>query len=515
MLLASTAVWAFGFAFVQAPAAVASVPVTPCGNGTASTTDPTTTCTYAFTGNEDTFTVPAGVTNVHVEAVGGWGGRFTKSDPAYNSFGDSGASRGAKVTADLAVAPGEPLYVAVAGNGGSIAWFGSDFGVGGFNGGGAGGIGIGCPTACRPIASYSGAGGGGASDVRTSSRSAGASSDDRLVVAAGGGGAGSETGLGTPLGYTGPSTSGGDAGSDGFDGRSTSFGTGHGGSAGTSTAGGAGGAGTSGGENGADGTLGSGGAGGGTGFAGGYPGYRGAGGGGGGYYGGGGGGSSAGSGGGGGGGSSFSSGSNVVIGRNSSDAAPYVAITYTVTAPALTSIAVTPAKPSIAAGTTQQLTATGTYSDNSTQDLTNQVTWASGDAAVASVASAGLVTGIGAGTTAISATDPAGTVTGSTDVTVPVTAPAAPTNVTATAGRRQATVSWAAPGSDGGSPITGYDITPYIGTVAQPVRRFGATATQQVVTGLTKGTTYTFKVAAVNAVGTGAQSSASNAVAPK
>lgn len=447
LLVASTALSAFGFAFVQAPAAVASVPVTPSGNGTASTTGPTTTCTYAFTGNEDTFSVPAGVTDVHVDAVGGWGGRFTKSDYAYNSFGDSGASRGARVSADLTVAPGEALYVAVAGNGGSIAWFGSDFGVGGFNGGAAGGTGIGCPTACRPIASYSGAGGGGASDVGTSSRSAGSSSDDRLVVAAGGGGASSESGLGTPLGYTGPSTSGGDAGSDGFDGYSTSFGTGRGGSAGTSTAGGAGGAGfgTSNGENGADGTLGSGGAGGGTALAGGYPGYRGAGGGGGGYYGGGGGGSA--HYGGGGGGSSFSSGSNVVIGPNSSDAAPSIAITYTVTTPVLTSIAVTPAEPSIAEGATQQLTATGTYSDASTQDLTNQVTWASGDAAVASVDDAGLATGIAAGTIAISATDPVSTTTGSTNVTVivPVTAPGAPTNVTAKAGKGQATVSWAAP----------------------------------------------------------------------
>src|SRR5262249_2218351 len=51
------------------------------------------------------------------------------------------------------------------------------------------------------------------------------------------------------------------------------------------------------------------------------------------------------------------------------------ATTLTVTAAVLMSIAVTPANPSIALGRTQQFTATGTYSDNSTQDLTASITW--------------------------------------------------------------------------------------------------------------------------------------------
>lgn len=46
---------------------------------------------------------------------------------------------------------------------------------------------------------------------------------------------------------------------------------------------------------------------------------------------------------------------------------------------------------------------------------------------------------------------------------------------------------------------------------ATPVR---STATTQTISGLTNGTTYTFKVAAKNAVGTGAQSEASNPVTP-
>src|SRR5205807_730114 len=46
------------------------------------------------------------------------------------------------------------------------------------------------------------------------------------------------------------------------------------------------------------------------------------------------------------------------------------------------------------------------------------------------------------------------------------TAPAAPTNVVATAGNGSAKVSWTAP-TNGGSPITSYTITPYVGTTAK------------------------------------------------
>ena len=93
------------------------------------------------------------------------------------------------------------------------------------------------------------------------------------------------------------------------------------------------------------------------------------------------------------------------------------------------------------------------------------------------------------------------------------TAPGAPTGVSATAGNGQATVSWTAP-ANGGSAITGYRVTPYIGATAQPVQVFTGTGTTRAVTGLTNGTAYTFKVQAVNAVGTGALSAASSAVTP-
>lgn len=70
----------------------------------------------------------------------------------------------------------------------------------------------------------------------------------------------------------------------------------------------------------------------------------------------------------------------------------------------LVSIAVTPASPTIAAGTTQQFTATGTYSDTSTKNITTTVTWASSSTGVATIgANTGLATGVSAGTTQISA----------------------------------------------------------------------------------------------------------------
>ena len=92
----------------------------------------------------------------------------------------------------------------------------------------------------------------------------------------------------------------------------------------------------------------------------------------------------------------------------------------TVTAAVLSSIAVTPATSSIAIGTTVQLTATGTFSDGTTQDLTPQVGWTSGNAAIAQVSNAsgtqGLVAGPAVGSSSITAT--LNGVSGSTTVTV-------------------------------------------------------------------------------------------------
>ena len=95
------------------------------------------------------------------------------------------------------------------------------------------------------------------------------------------------------------------------------------------------------------------------------------------------------------------------------------------------------------------------------------------------------------------------------------TAPAAPTGVSATAGNGSATVSWSAP-ANGGSPITSYTITPYIGTTAQTSTTITGSppSTSTTITGLTNGTAYTFTVTATNSIGTGSPSSASTSVTP-
>jgi N,N-dimethylformamidase beta subunit-like, C-terminal/Domain of unknown function (DUF4082)/Fibronectin type III domain len=94
-------------------------------------------------------------------------------------------------------------------------------------------------------------------------------------------------------------------------------------------------------------------------------------------------------------------------------------------------------------------------------------------------------------------------------------APAAPTNATAEADSTSAFVDWTAPSDEGGSDITGYTVTPYVGAAAQSSTDVGASTTKTRITGLTNGTSYTFKIKATNSAGSGPASSASNAVAPK
>jgi trimeric autotransporter adhesin len=90
--------------------------------------------------------------------------------------------------------------------------------------------------------------------------------------------------------------------------------------------------------------------------------------------------------------------------------------TLTVTNATLLSIAVTPVTPSVPKGSTQQFTATGTYSDGSTQDITATVTWASTDVTKATIAAGGLSSTLVVGTTTIRATS--GAITGTTVLTV-------------------------------------------------------------------------------------------------
>ena len=133
----------------------------PCGaSGVFSQSGATATCTYSYTGSEQTFTVPAGVESVRVTAVGAPGGTATCG------FGSCGGA-GAVVTATVGLQSGtDTLYAEVGGTG-------QEDGGHAFNGGGSGAF---------------AAGGGGASDVRTVSADDPASLSSRLVVGGGGGG---------------------------------------------------------------------------------------------------------------------------------------------------------------------------------------------------------------------------------------------------------------------------------------------------------------------------------------
>ncbi|MEW5251396.1 Ig-like domain-containing protein [Microbulbifer sp. 2201CG32-9] len=77
--------------------------------------------------------------------------------------------------------------------------------------------------------------------------------------------------------------------------------------------------------------------------------------------------------------------------------------TVTVTSAVLTSIQVTPAVVSLPKGNSEQLTAVGTFSDGSTLDLTNSVSWNSDNTAVATVDSLGEVTAVDVGSADITA----------------------------------------------------------------------------------------------------------------
>jgi hypothetical protein len=96
------------------------------------------------------------------------------------------------------------------------------------------------------------------------------------------------------------------------------------------------------------------------------------------------------------------------------------------------------------------------------------------------------------------------------------TAPGSPTSLSGTAGNGQVSLSWAAPASNGGEAITDYAVQ-YSSNSGSTWATFSdgtSTDTSATVTGLTNGTAYTFRVAAVNSVGTGSYSSVSASVTP-
>jgi hypothetical protein len=102
----------------------------------------------------------------------------------------------------------------------------------------------------------------------------------------------------------------------------------------------------------------------------------------------------------------------------------------------------------------------------------------------------------------------------------PATVPSTPQAPTGTAGNSSITLTIAAPTSDGGSTITGFLVTQSTSTTGtfSPVTAGTCTTLTSAgtctVTGLVNGTTYYFKVAAINAVGTGTDSDFSAGITP-
>ena len=108
------------------------------------------------------------------------------------------------------------------------------------------------------------------------------------------------------------------------------------------------------------------------------------------------------------------------------------------------------------------------------------------------------------------------TTSSTTTTTIAATAPSAPTSVTGTSGNAQVSLAWTAPTSTGGAAITDY-VVQYSTSASSGFATFSdgtSTTTSATVTGLTNGTIYYFKVAAVNSAGTSAYSAVSSGVTP-
>lgn len=181
----------------------------------------------------------------------------------------------------------------------------------------------------------------------------------------------------------------------------------------------------------------------------------------------------------------------------------------TVTPAVLESIAITPAAPSIALGQSQGFVATGTYTDQSTKDITTNVTWSTSNALVAIISnttgSNGLATSSGQGTATIGAT--AGSVAAATTLTV--TALPAPTGLTATAGSGQIALTW-----NSVNGATSYQVNR--GTTSGGPYTVLAVASTNSYTdrGLAGSSTYYYVVSAINLVTQSGVSAEASATTP-
>ncbi|MCE2790132.1 MAG: hypothetical protein LW630_09500, partial [Saprospiraceae bacterium] len=191
---------------VKSPVNDANHPKSTGANSALLVDCPSASDTLFYTGSMQTYQIPAGVTNITIQAFGAAG---ANGNAGGNTLGGNGG-KGSKVTGNLTVTGGSTLNIFVGGAASGV--------TGGYNGGAAGG------------SSLAG-GGGGASDVRYP----GTGSGDRIIVAGGGGGG--RGGCENSAAVGGNGGSGDEDGVDGSD-SPTHNGFAGGGKGGTSLAGG-------------------------------------------------------------------------------------------------------------------------------------------------------------------------------------------------------------------------------------------------------------------------------------
>ncbi|AGL14729.1 fibronectin type III domain-containing protein [Actinoplanes sp. N902-109] len=471
MSMLASGVLAAGGATLVAAAPVWAVTTAPCSDGTTPAVQSTVTCSVA---GAVTLTVPAGTTSVDVDVVGGGGGA---GYPARSHIGGNAA----EVTGTLTLPPGTRFLFVITGAGGG----GDNHGIG-YGGGGSGVFALG--SNANLIAKLVIAGGGGAGSYNGDGGAAGSAgtSENAALAAPGQPGSGATGGAGGAGNY-----SAGQAGAGNAPAALTIAAGGAGGTYPNNSAGGYGGGGYGGGGGGATGNQGI------------LNIYEA----------------------GGGGGSSLAS---------ASLASPSVGIapgTGGVQLPGLIagdgatgSVELTfnglaaPGAPTAVSATPGDSEATVSFtapdSDNGSPITSYTVTASPGGGTKTCPGSPCVVTGLSNGTSytfTVHATNANGdsVESSASDAVTPAVQPGAPGDVEAVAGDAKASVSFAAPGSTGGSPITSYTVTASPG---------GSTKTCPgspcVVTGLSNGTSYTFTVHATNAIGDSVESAASAAVTP-
>jgi len=201
-----------------------------------------------------------------------------------------------------------------------------------------------------------------------------------------------------------------------------------------------------------------------------------------------------------------SAGSSTIIAQHGNTSGSTLVTVTSPTPPssvALLYITLSPGISSIARGASQQISASGIYSDSTTRVISRSVTWASSNNRVATVSSSGLVTALSAGTTTVTATS--GNISGHTLVSVTSSSvpPSPPGGATASTGDERVTLCWnTVPGA------TSYNI--YWSTFAGVRKSTGTMITGATAPythkGLSNETTYYYVITAQNSFGESSES---------